>query len=58
MDGLHILKYTILTICSVLSAYEFIHIFQAVLKKGSYVAIKLLNFNTLISPSITLCPGK
>ena len=50
-------RYTILTICTFFVGYEFIHIFKLVLKKGSYVAINQLTYESLISPSITLCPG-
>ena len=58
MHWLTIFRFTILTICAVLCGYEFVHIFQVVIKKGSYIAINQLNFDSLLSPSITLCPGK
>ena len=58
MHWFTIFRCTILTICAALCGYEFAHIFQVVLKKGTYIAINQLSFDTLLSPSITLCPGK
>ena len=57
MHWIQIFRYTILTICTLFVGYEFIHIFKLVLKKSSYVAINQLTYDSLISPSITLCPG-
>ena len=57
MTWLFILKWVVTLICLVLCTYECYHVINKLVAKDSFQAVNELQFDRLLSPSLTLCPG-
>ena len=58
MNFLKIFSYLVITLCSLLFAWEMIIIMTKAIKKESFQAANEIKFEQLFPPVITLCPGE